>query len=81
MAEIAIFQDDAFGVAALTAAINEQEYVPGRLAALGLFQEEGVATLIPVKRNDPPSPLPPTPRAVPNPMQRRSSSSGYLKRR
>ncbi|MGX1179166.1 phage terminase large subunit GpA-like protein [Pseudomonas sp. IAP-CY TE4608] len=36
---------------------------------------------IPVKRNDPPSPLPPTPRAVPNPMQRRSSSSGYLKRR
>ncbi|MEX7554480.1 major capsid protein [Pseudomonas monteilii] len=45
MAEIAIFQDDAFGVAALTAAINDQEYVPGRLAALGLFQEEGVATL------------------------------------
>lgn len=45
MAEIAIFQDDAFSVAALTAAINEQEYVPGRLAALGLFQEEGVATL------------------------------------
>lgn len=45
MAEIAIFEDDAFGVAALTAAINEQEYVPGRLAALGLFQEEGVTTL------------------------------------
>lgn len=45
MADIAIFQDDAFGVAALTAAINEQEYLPGRLAALGLFQEEGVATL------------------------------------
>ncbi|AZE46992.1 Phage protein [Pseudomonas chlororaphis] len=45
MAEIAIFEDDAFGVAALTAAINEQEYVPGRLAALGLFQEEGVTTI------------------------------------
>ncbi|MGE8464490.1 MAG: major capsid protein, partial [Pseudomonas capeferrum] len=45
MAEIAIFEDDAFGVAALTAAINEQEYVPGRLAALGLFEEEGVSTL------------------------------------
>lgn len=45
MAEIAIFQDDAFSVAALTAAINEQEYVPGRLAALGLFREEGVPTL------------------------------------
>lgn len=45
MADIAIFQDDAFGVAALTAAINEQELVPGRLAALGLFEEEGVTTL------------------------------------
>lgn len=45
MAEIAIFQDDAFSVAALTAAINEQEYVPGRLAALGLFREEGVQTV------------------------------------
>ncbi|WP_095096598.1 major capsid protein [Pseudomonas sp. Irchel 3A5] len=45
MADIAIFEDDAFGVAALTAAINEQEYVPGRLADLGLFAEEGVATL------------------------------------
>lgn len=45
MADIAIFEDDAFGVAALTAAINEQELVPGRLAALGLFEEEGVTTL------------------------------------
>ncbi|MFW3895936.1 major capsid protein [Pseudomonas bharatica] len=45
MAEIGIFQDDAFGVAALTAAINEQEYVPGRIASLGLFEEEGVTTL------------------------------------
>jgi len=35
---------------------------------------------VPVKRNDPPPP-PPAPRAVPQPMQRRSSSSGYLKRR
>lgn len=45
MADIAIFEDNAFGVAALTAAINEQELVPGRLAALGLFEEEGVTTL------------------------------------
>ena len=45
MADIAIFQDDAFGVAALTAAINEQDYLPGRLAGLGLFAEEGVTTL------------------------------------
>jgi len=36
---------------------------------------------VPVKRNDPPPPPPPAPRAVPQPMQRRSSSSGYLKRR
>lgn len=45
MAEIAIYQDDTFGIAALTAAINDREYVPGSLAALGLFHEEGVATL------------------------------------
>ena len=36
---------------------------------------------VPVKRNDPPPPPPSVPRAVPQPMQRRSSSSGYLKRR
>nr|BFE89973.1 major capsid protein [Pseudomonas brassicacearum subsp. brassicacearum] len=46
MADIAIFFDDeAFAVPALTAAINEQPYLPGRISSLGLFQEEGVATL------------------------------------
>jgi hypothetical protein len=45
MADIAIFDDDAFSVATLTAAINEQEYLPGRIGALGLFEEEGVTTL------------------------------------
>jgi len=45
MADIAIFDDEAFNVATLTAAINEQEYVPGRIGALGLFEEEGVTTL------------------------------------
>ncbi|MFT2186351.1 phage terminase large subunit family protein [Pseudomonas putida] len=34
----------------------------------------------PVRRNDPPPPQP-APRAAPQPMHRRSSSSGYLKRR
>lgn len=34
----------------------------------------------PVRRNEPPPPQP-APRAAPQPMQRRSSSSGYLKRR
>jgi phage terminase large subunit GpA-like protein len=35
---------------------------------------------VPIKRNETPPP-PPAPRAAPQPMQRRSSSSGYLKRR
>ncbi|UWS68412.1 phage terminase large subunit family protein [Pseudomonas mosselii] len=35
---------------------------------------------VPVRRSDPPPPQP-APRAAPQPMQRRSSSSGYLKRR
>lgn len=39
-----IFNNDAFSVASLTAAINQQDYKPGRLGALGLFQEEGVTT-------------------------------------
>lgn len=45
MADIAIFEDDAFSVPALTAAINEQEYLPGRISGLGLFREEGITTL------------------------------------
>jgi len=45
MADIEIFENDVFTVPALTAAINEQPFVPGRLAALGLFEEEGVNAL------------------------------------
>ena len=45
MAEIAIFEDDAFSVSSLTAAINEQEYLPGRISSLGLFREEGISTI------------------------------------
>ena len=45
MAEIAIFEDDAFSVSSLTAAINDQEYLPGRISALNLFREEGISTL------------------------------------
>jgi len=29
MADIAIFDDEAFSVSSLTAAINEQQYLPG----------------------------------------------------
>ena len=45
MADIAIFDDEAFTVTALTAALNDQPYLPGRISALGLFREEGVTTL------------------------------------
>ncbi|MBV4475220.1 major capsid protein [Pseudomonas botevensis] len=45
MADIAIFEDDAFSVPSLTAAINEQEYLPGRISSLGLFHEEGTTNL------------------------------------
>ncbi|OYT78248.1 major capsid protein [Pseudomonas sp. PGPPP2] len=45
MAEIAIFEDDSFSVSSLTAAINDQEYLPGRISSLGLFREEGISTL------------------------------------
>jgi len=45
MADIAIFEDDAFSVSSLTAAINDQEYLPGRISSLSLFREEGISTL------------------------------------
>ncbi|KQQ67834.1 elements of external origin [Pseudomonas sp. Leaf127] len=45
MAEINIFEDLVFGVPALTVAINEQPYLPGRISGLGLFQEQGIQTL------------------------------------
>ncbi|WP_367256215.1 major capsid protein [Pseudomonas sp. stari2] len=45
MADIAIFEDDAFSVPSLTAAISEQEYLPGRISSLGLFREEGTTSL------------------------------------
>lgn len=45
MADIEIFNDDAFSVSSLTAAINDQEYLPGRIGSLGLFQEQGITTL------------------------------------
>ncbi|KOX63288.1 elements of external origin, partial [Pseudomonas psychrophila] len=45
MADIAIFEDDAFSVSSLTAALNDQEYLPGRISSLGLFREEGITTL------------------------------------
>jgi hypothetical protein len=44
MPTLDIFNNDPFSVASLTAAINEQDYVPGRIGEIGLFQEDGVTT-------------------------------------
>lgn len=44
MAEISIFEDEAFSVSTLTASINEQPHVPSRIGDLGLFDEEGITT-------------------------------------
>ncbi|TCK43464.1 major capsid protein E [Paraburkholderia sp. BL8N3] len=46
MADIALFNDDAFSLSSLSAAINETPYVPSRLAALGLFDEQGITTTV-----------------------------------
>jgi hypothetical protein len=46
MAEITIFQDEAFGVDALLAVINEDHELPGQIAAAGLFEEQGVPSTV-----------------------------------
>lgn len=45
MANIEVFEDDAFTVTTLTAAINEQPFKPGRIGEMGLFSERGITTL------------------------------------
>lgn len=40
-----VFKSDAFGVIALTDAINKAPFKPGRIGAKGLFRERGIATL------------------------------------
>lgn len=45
MAGYDVFSGDLFSLTEMTAAINKQESVPGRLAELGYFEEKGVATL------------------------------------
>lgn len=44
MPTLDIMNDDAFSVVELTQSINQQEVKPGRLAALGLFEEKGITT-------------------------------------
>jgi len=42
MASMDVFLDDAFSLSSLTAAIQEQKHVPGRIGALGLFDNKGI---------------------------------------
>lgn len=44
MASFDIFNDDAFSLQSLTAAIMETPYIPGRLGQLGVFMSEGINT-------------------------------------
>lgn len=46
MAEISIFEDEAFTVEALLTVINEEHVVPGQIAAAGLFDEQGVPSTV-----------------------------------
>lgn len=45
MAEISIFEDDAFSVTTLLGVINDEHQIPGQIAASGLFTEEGSTTI------------------------------------
>lgn len=40
-----IFDNDAFSVTSLTATVNKQPPVPGRIGQLGYFEEEGISTV------------------------------------
>jgi len=40
-----VFKNDAFGVVALTDAINALKFVPGRIAEMGIFSATGISTL------------------------------------
>lgn len=44
MATMDAFSNDAFGMLQLTAAVNRESYVPGRIGRLGIFEERGVRT-------------------------------------
>jgi hypothetical protein len=46
MAEISIFEDEAFTVEGLLAVVNQDHVVPGQIAAAGLFEERGVSSTV-----------------------------------
>lgn len=45
MAEISIFEDEAFGVQNLVAALNDEPHIPGQISNYGLFVESGSTTV------------------------------------
>lgn len=62
-----IFTTDAFSVVALTDAVRDMPFVPGRLGELGIFQASGVdtTTIAVEQKGDILTVLPPTPRGAP----------------
>lgn len=42
MADISIFEDEAFSVSSLLAVVNEEHSLPGQITGMGLFTEQGV---------------------------------------
>lgn len=48
MPTLDVFNQDAFSLQSLTAAINAQPYKPGRIGQLGLFGEQGINTTVAV---------------------------------
>ena len=52
MAEISLFEDEAFGVMALLAVINDTPQVAGQIGASGLFSEQGVnSTVVQIEKD------------------------------
>lgn len=65
-----IFNDDAFSLSSMTAAVEKLPFVPGYLGSLNLFMEEGVATdTVTIERKDMVlTPITTTPRGTEPPM-------------
>jgi hypothetical protein len=75
-----IFNTDTFSMQTLTASINQQPYVPGRLGKLGIFDEKGVATTsVLIERQGTTLSLAPTkPRGAPGTPMSRDKRSAVL---
>ena len=73
-----IFNSDLFTAESLTAAIIRAAYIPGQIAALGLFQEQGIATTRAAieMRNSELTLVPSVGRGAPAPVYRPGSREG-----